>query len=330
MKSTTQFPLVSIVIPAYQAQDTLGGAISSGLTQTYPNVEIVVVNDGSSDGTLDIARSYGDRIHLVDQPNSGPSAARNAGMAAAAGEFIVLLDADDLLLPPFVEIAMKVYQDAGRTRTIVTCNSWLMTAGGVDPKRHTLFAYPSDASGQRMQILQANFVATISLFPKELFTETGGFATDMSYCEDWDLWARAIFRGWNIAFQRRGLSLYRWTAGSLSTQMEKMFAGEEQVLQRLQADPDITLSASEREYLDRRTAVGSPLRLVAQADDHLRAGRFDEARREYGTAAQFLPNDRKLQVKARSMALVPQVAALWQRRLVSIDKETGRDVERRA
>ena len=93
-------PLVSILIPAYNAAEYIAATLESAVAQTWPHKEIVVVNDGSSDRTLEIARSFEPRgVTVVTQPNQGAAAARNAALKASRGDYIQWLDADDLLAP---------------------------------------------------------------------------------------------------------------------------------------------------------------------------------------------------------------------------------------
>ena len=92
-------PLTSVVIPCYNAEGYVGEAIESALNQTYRPVEVIVIDDGSTDGSLDVIRSFGDRIRYESGPNRGPSAARNRGVQLARGELIQFLDADDVLHP---------------------------------------------------------------------------------------------------------------------------------------------------------------------------------------------------------------------------------------
>lgn len=96
-------PLVSIIIPCYNAELFVGEAIESALGQTYPNVEIIVIDDGSTDGSLDVISSFGDRIRWDTGPNRGGCAARNRGIELARGKFIQFLDADDLLYAEKIE-----------------------------------------------------------------------------------------------------------------------------------------------------------------------------------------------------------------------------------
>lgn len=114
----SDLPLVSVVIPAYNAAATLAATLDSVLAQTWPHLEIVVVDDGSLDGTPDILARYALRVRGLRQPNGGLAAARNAGLAAARGEFIALLDADDLCEPE--RIGAQVAFMAGRPDVVLS------------------------------------------------------------------------------------------------------------------------------------------------------------------------------------------------------------------
>ena len=92
-------PLVSIIIPCWNAEDYVGEAIESALAQTYANVEVIVIDDGSTDGSLEVIRSFGDRVRWETGPNRGACAARNRGLELSRGELIQFLDSDDLLFP---------------------------------------------------------------------------------------------------------------------------------------------------------------------------------------------------------------------------------------
>jgi glycosyltransferase involved in cell wall biosynthesis len=98
-ETSTALPLVSVVIPAYNAASTLAETLDSVLAQTYPTLEVVVVDDGSKDDTPQVLERYAGRVRAIRQPNGGLAAARNAGCRAAQGEFIALLDADDVCMP---------------------------------------------------------------------------------------------------------------------------------------------------------------------------------------------------------------------------------------
>lgn len=97
-------PLVSVVIPAFESEPFVAEAIASALAQTYEPVEVIVVDDGSSDGTAAAASAFGSRITLIRRQNSGPSGARNAGFAACSGKFVAFHDADDVMTSDRIEV----------------------------------------------------------------------------------------------------------------------------------------------------------------------------------------------------------------------------------
>src|SRR5688572_5767710 len=100
-------PLVSVVIPTYNYGHLVAEAVDSALAQTYPAVEVLVVDDGSTDDTWDRLARYGDRIRCVRQANAGLSAARNTGIRAAHGEYVALLDSDDAFHPRKLDLQMR-------------------------------------------------------------------------------------------------------------------------------------------------------------------------------------------------------------------------------
>src|SRR3954454_8147074 len=112
--------LVSIIIPCFNAAATLGEAIASALSQGELGGEILVVDDGSTDGSLAIARGFGPGVRVVTGPNRGVSAARNRGIAETVGEWLVFLDADDLLLPGTLAWRLTAAKAAGAD--IVVCD----------------------------------------------------------------------------------------------------------------------------------------------------------------------------------------------------------------
>jgi glycosyltransferase involved in cell wall biosynthesis len=104
---------VSIVIPCFNAERWLRESIESALAQTYPHVEIMVVDDGSTDGSLAVASSYGPKVQVITGTNRGCSAARNRGMAATGGKYIQFLDDDDYLLPRKIERQVRLLEAEG-------------------------------------------------------------------------------------------------------------------------------------------------------------------------------------------------------------------------
>jgi GT2 family glycosyltransferase len=310
---------VSVVIPAFDAENTVGGAISSALGQSYGDLEVVVVDDGSRDATGAIAASFPEPVRVVRQENGGVASARNRGIAEARGELIAFCDADDLLLPPHLEALVALHDRHGG---IATSNCYWLFPGGIHPSRTRYKGRFPRPEGQRRAILEQNFVSTMSLFPRALWEEVGPFDTELDVAEDWDFWLRAIYAGHRVALQPRPLALYRWGSESLSAEPERMDRHAEAVLRKTSARDDLT--GDERAYLERRLGGPGPAQLGRRADDALRAGRYREAAAAYRAAAALCPSEPALLRKARVMRLAPWLAGpLVRKRQLRIEAAVG-------
>ena len=293
---------VSVVIPAYDAEATVGAAVSSALWQTYRDFEVVVVDDGSRDSTREIASSFPAPVRVVAQENAGVAAARNRGVAEAEGELIAFCDADDVFLPQHLEALAAVYDRHGG---IATSNCYWLFPGGIDAARTRYKGRFPSPERQRLGILEQNFVSTMSLFPKTLIDEIGPFDTELLVAEDWDFWLRAIYAGHRLALQPKPLALYRRGTG-LSVDTARMDEHAEAVLRKALARDDLT--GDERAYVKRRLAGPGPAELGRQGDDALRLRSYREAARRYRDAARLAPSEPALVWKARVMRLAPRLA----------------------
>jgi len=310
---------VSVVIPAFEAEATVGAAISSALWQTYRDFEVVVVEDGSRDATGSIAGSFPEPVRVVRQENAGVAAARNRGVAEAQGELIAFCDADDVLLPQHLEALVAVHERRGG---IVTSNCYWLFPGGIHPARTRYKGRFPAPERQRHAILEQNFVSTMSLFPKGLVDEIGSFDTELRVAEDWDFWLRAIYAGHRVALQPRPLALYRWGSSGLAADSARMDEHADAVLRKAAARDDLT--RDERAYVKRRLAGPGPAELGRQGDEALRAGRYREAARRYREAAALCPSEPALLRKARVLRLAPQlVGPLVRSRQLRIEQAVG-------
>lgn len=309
-------PLVSVIVPAYRAEETLGGAISSALTQTYPNLEIIVCNDGSDDATSAIAHSYGDRITVIDQPNQGLPAARNNAIAAANGELIALLDSDDMFLPPHIERAVQAWQQSASARTMVSSNAYFLSRHGILPARRIYhrraFVAPQD---QRLRMLEGNIASIFSTFPRVMWEELEGFSPVMSLMEDYDFWARGVFAGWRIAYVEEPTALYRLTVGSLSSDSTGMAEYDKLLRRRLQERYGAGMSAAERERLEFSLSHDTATQYIDAAAVELAAGRTGQAARLLALASRLSPSDNRLAFKAKALRVAPPLAAAVYSRL---------------
>ncbi len=185
------FPQVSVIVPTYNRACLLKEALDSVLAQSYGNVELIVVDDGSTDHTRRLLASYGDRITVLFQPNTGVSAARNHGIQAASGDLIALLDSDDYWLPEKLAAQIDFFKATPQAMICQTEEIWIRNGVRVNPKRHH-----RKLSGM---IFQASLpLCLISpsavMVRKSLLDEVGLFDEDLPACEDYDLWLRITWK----------------------------------------------------------------------------------------------------------------------------------------
>jgi glycosyltransferase involved in cell wall biosynthesis len=169
-------PLVSIVIPCYNYARYLSEAIESALGQTYSPVEVIVVDDGSTDDTQTVARSY--PVRLLTQRNQGLSASTNNGIRASRGEYVTRLDADDVLCSTFVEETLAMLERNPDAPLAHTAAEFIGARTGEVP----FIAFDPEA------LAQGAMVTCTSLFRRTAWETVGGLDEQMVLCEDWDLW----------------------------------------------------------------------------------------------------------------------------------------------
>ncbi|HVO69236.1 MAG TPA: glycosyltransferase [Aggregatilineaceae bacterium] len=211
-------PLVSIVIPAYNSAQFICEAVDSCLVQTYPNCEIIVVDDGSTDNTRALLEArYGERIRYLSQQNAGPSAARNRGIRAARGAFIQFCDADDQLLPAKIERCMEVFQQQPEVGVVYTRYQYVEADG----KTPAPLSDPPLLSGDVFcDLLLSNgnaILTSATLVRRDALLEVGTFDERLRRTQDWDLFLRLASR-YSYASIDEVLLLYRWHEHGLTKQ----------------------------------------------------------------------------------------------------------------
>ncbi|MCT1602137.1 glycosyltransferase family 2 protein [Kocuria sp. p3-SID1433] len=332
---TQDAALVSVIIAAYGAERFLGEALSSLMRQTWPNLEIIVIDDGSRDRTAQLARVYaemevpGRRVVVESQANSGVAAARNRGIGMASGEIITFLDADDAFLPGAISRLMAERERLGGGRVLVGPQGADVTGGALDTRR-PMQREPMPAPGQQRQvILQYNIGCLASLFPREFFAEVGMFDESQGHAEDWELWLRAVYSGWRFHRLEEVLWLVWWSPGSLTSEVEHMGRGEDRALQLLLQQFREEMTPAEVDFVEHRLESGSPQRLIRQSNEALRAGRLEEAKQKLLLSAELMPAQKRVAVKAR-IARLPGGMQLLRRRqdqtdsMVDYDPAMGR------
>ena len=205
-------PLVSVLIPCFNAEQWLGACVESVLAQTWGQIEVVVVNDGSTDGSLDVARRYEQPgVFVVDRPNGGAAAARNAALASARGAFIQYLDADDLLAPDKIERQMALL--AERRPGTVASGAWGRFVSDPADVEFVPAANWADLTG--VEFLQLHYEQQVMmqpaawLTPRTVIDRIGPWNERLSLNDDGEYFARVVLAASGIAFCASARSYYR-------------------------------------------------------------------------------------------------------------------------
>jgi glycosyltransferase involved in cell wall biosynthesis len=212
--------IISVIVPAYNAERSIIETIASVQQQTFLDFELIVINDGSTDRTLELLATVKDsRLKVVSYENSGVSVARNHGMAHATGEFISFIDADDLWTPDKLELqlaALQKHPEAG------VAYSW--TSNMSDEGKSFDFGHlPIFTGNVYPELLVTNFIANGSnlLIRRQAIESVGEFDPALSGCADWDFYVRLAAR-WHFVVVPKPQILYRQSSGSMSSKIETM------------------------------------------------------------------------------------------------------------
>lgn len=209
-------PLVSVVIPAYNAERYLGAAIESVLAQDYAPVETIVVDDGSGDGTGAVARSYAE-VELIVQENAGAGAARNRGFAAGRGEIVAFHDADDLMTPDKLAVQVGELLADPAIGCVLAEQELLVEAGAELPFWAEGTKVPTVMPAKPAELADEPDVHPMTMVVRrEVFKRVGGFDEEMRAAEDFDWMLRAAEDGVEFARLSRVLLKRRVHPASLT------------------------------------------------------------------------------------------------------------------
>ena len=219
-------PAVSVLMPAYDVEPYVGDAIRSVLAQSLGDLEVIVVDDGSRDGTAEVASAIAGedpRVRLVRQANRGLAGARNTALRMARADVLALLDSDDLWEPDFLAEQMAIL--AARPEVdIVTGNGWMY--GG---SRHGELARPCPDPRPDPDLAailgDERAVFIMSVFRRRVYEVVGSFDETMRTNEDYDFWLRAALAGFRFTRNDRPLGHYRIRTDSLSASEMRMLRG---------------------------------------------------------------------------------------------------------
>lgn len=207
-------PKVSIVIPCYNSGRYLRQAMESALAQDYQPLQVVAVDDGSSDDTAEILREY-EGITVLTQKNQGVSAARNNGVDRADGDIVMFLDADDVLLPGSVSRKVRALQSQNGIGLVAGTAEYIDESGA--PLKDAVDLKPDYPNGISCADAMRRLPGPLSgwLIPKDVFVQAGGFDPQLRMAEDWDLCLR-ILSAYKCVYDPIPGVQYRETPGSAS------------------------------------------------------------------------------------------------------------------
>ena len=240
-------PLISVIIPVYNGERTIQETIESVLNQTFSDLELIVINDGSQDSTLEIVSQVTDpRLKVFSYPNAGQAASRNRGFALASGEYISFIDADDLWTPDKLEAQLKALQTNPQAAVAYSWSDYIDNNGQF-LRRGSHITVNGNAY---TKLLLLNFLENGSnpLIRRQALTEVDGFDVSLTPAEDWDLWLRLAIHYHFIAVPFPQI-LYRISANSMSDNVSKLERASLQVIKRAFAQAPASLQYLKKQSL---------------------------------------------------------------------------------
>lgn len=224
MTHNESLPLISVIMPCYNCANFVAESIHSVLSQDYPQIELIIIDDGSTDTTAAVIQTINEsRIRYFIQPNSGVSAARNNGLRQAKGEYIAFIDADDIWHASKLKLQIQLLQYSNYQVCFTSFTVWVADNRGLYPAVQGLFDTSSDSATDPEfsgyiyhKLLKDVYVWTCTvLMHRQVFEHIGYFNTELPIGEDYDYWLR-ISRHYQFGKLKQSLALYRTTPNSLT------------------------------------------------------------------------------------------------------------------
>lgn len=223
-------PAASVIIPCYNSAKYLGEAIESVLTQSWPDFEIIIIDDGSTDNTAYVSQSFCDpRVHYIYQENKGLSAARNTGIRHSSGKYIAFLDADDVFLPHKLEVQLAYLEKHPEVGLVAGGYSRIDTEGRVlyevKPAPGTVF--PEDL------LVRSSFPIHAALVRQTWVERVGCFDETLPAAEDWDFFCRLALLGCPMHWMDNTVCAYRFVPRAMSTDPERQTNAQLRVIEKI-------------------------------------------------------------------------------------------------
>jgi glycosyltransferase involved in cell wall biosynthesis len=300
-------PLVSVIMPAYNSRQYIGAAIDSLLAQTYQHLEIIVVDDGSSDGTGEFVQAhYGAQVRLLTQANAGPSVARNQGIAAAQGVYIQFLDADDLLLPEKIERCLAVFAENPALGVVYTTCRFVDADGHTPLDRPIHGLVPGDIFCSMLTNYNHAIMLHAALIRRSALLAVGGLPDNPKHrcAEDLDMFLR-LANDHEFAGIDEPLVVYRKHGNEITKQRYCMAHGRLLTIQKARHYTKRKQCLSDAEY-----DVYEAGRWHMLAQEAWRKGERQEARNAFQQALQLTPQSALVRRIYKSMTYLLPVEAM--------------------
>lgn len=243
--------LVSVIIPIYNGQKYIKETVQSVLNQTYTELEILCIIDGTKDQSFAMIEELGDqRINIFEHENKGATYTRNRGLSLASGEYIIFLDQDDVIKPEFIQLAIQEMLRTGSTGVAVNGHV-IDSQGGIIRRMYRVnkpkLTLDSLLKGNQM------YTASQVLLKRKLVSDIGGFDIQADQADDWDMWIQQARRG-KLVFLDRDLLCYRLHDANQHWDHDKMLRSELHIVERKlsgERNPQMIKSYSYLRYSER-------------------------------------------------------------------------------
>ncbi len=283
-------PIVDVIMPAYNAARFLPAALESVIAQSFTDWRVTLVDDGSTDGTASVAERYqarlGDRLHYLRQENSGPSAARNHAIRRSSGEFLAMLDADDVWLPCRLERSLAVLRERPEAGMAYGFLSRIDEHGAVVDTFATRNAHAEGRIAPYLYMRSLDIPCVTATVRRECLDRVGLFDESLRATEDRDLWVRVALH-YDVALVPEVLAHYRISPEGATTNPERMLQAQLRFIEKHYGEPGcgrwarrVALSGIYRQRAEalairrnRLGAVGSALHAFALAPFQLNNAR---------------------------------------------------------
>ncbi len=189
-------PMISVIIPTFNYAEFIPDAIESVLSQTFEDLEIIVVDDGSTDNTKDVLNKYSDKIKYYYQDNKGPASARNLGIKNASGSYICFLDSDDIFIPNKLQVQIDTFNSISNQNTALLYSNFTSVNKklnlSIQHYQCPRFKSHKHALGY---LIKHNFINTSTvMIKKDCLYNVGLFDEELKYLEDYDLWLKLGYK----------------------------------------------------------------------------------------------------------------------------------------